>query len=451
MASEPKLIVNREDETLPAAIDKDSSLVACSSPTPSNSSFLSEQEPVDTNSASRQSPFLSISQASPCSSLTGFFQRPEFLNLPDSETSSRSSLDGSFMTTAERREKFRTDRKRRVSSDSSSSEESVLTTGAESIDGEDGLSRKSSRGARSDDRPPSIGPGARPIDAPRGIIEKIRRESNCSLDNEVTHERLVQASQKVSSGFDDIFIEGSPVGSGEHRHRARSFGVGEPISIVTNNMFMPHSCSPSPTRNPDTHKQCYSPSTQQVVRPNIPYSPSPSPTASPKRPTLISRSASPITSRKRALPSAVVLGDLEIKRACGPSALARTNSTSPLVTDRSFPYPTAVTVTSGSSTLTSAATTSSTAFSAPSPQHQPFAHPNNASEIGVRPLALCRPRRSQPDFDDPLRRSSVDSSCDELPSTPHLSTSDDPMDADDLAERLKAAEEAPLREDGEEL
>ena len=41
----------------------------------------------------------------------------------------------------------------------------------------------------------------------------------------------------------------------------------------------------------------------------------------------------------------------------------------------------------------------------------------------MRPLALCRPRRSQPDFDDPLRRSSVDSSCDELSSTPHLSTS----------------------------
>lgn len=170
---------------------------------------------------------------------------------------------------------------------------------------------------QSDDRPPSIGPGARPIDAPRGIIEKIRRESNCSLDNEVTHERLVQVVvvywnfQKcyffkgnrywltelfhfwngiILSYFIHIFLISTcfrplkkcpldsttfslkahrRLGRGweisksqklevnafqEHRHRARSFGVGEPISIVTNNMFMPHSCSPSPTRNPDTHK-----------------------------------------------------------------------------------------------------------------------------------------------------------------------------------------------------
>ncbi|GMT05485.1 hypothetical protein PENTCL1PPCAC_27659, partial [Pristionchus entomophagus] len=69
------------------------------------------------------------------------------------------------------------------------------------------------------------------------------------------------------------------------------------LSILTH-AWIPHSCSPSPTRMSESTKQCYSPSTQKIVRPNIPYSPSPSPTASPTRKRLMTaRSQSPIASR----------------------------------------------------------------------------------------------------------------------------------------------------------
>lgn len=75
-------------------------------------------------------------------------------------------------------------------------------------------------------------PVARRIDAPRGRIANIRRESDCSLNNEVhdgfflflkvceqmttgllqvQHERLVKTSQQVSCGFDDITLESSSV------------------------------------------------------------------------------------------------------------------------------------------------------------------------------------------------------------------------------------------------
>ncbi|GMT31152.1 hypothetical protein PFISCL1PPCAC_22449 [Pristionchus fissidentatus] len=73
-------------------------------------------------------------------------------------------------------------------------------------------------------------------------------------------------------------------------------GLSE-LSILTH-AWIPHSCSPSPTRMSDSTKQCYSPSTQKIVRANIPYSPSPSPTASPTRKRLMTaRSQSPIASR----------------------------------------------------------------------------------------------------------------------------------------------------------
>ncbi|KAK6057822.1 hypothetical protein COOONC_04620 [Cooperia oncophora] len=125
------------------------------------------------------------------------------------------------------------------------------------------------------------------------------------------------------------------------RRRAPSASsVGEPISIVTN-VFLPHSCSPSPTRVTDMHKQCYSPSTHQMVRPNMPYSATPSPTQSPTRQRLL-RSLSPITT-KTALKRRYTAGvdEVDAKRSCGSSAVTGVfvrNSTSPLVTDRSTPH-----------------------------------------------------------------------------------------------------------------
>uniref|UniRef100_A0A915PEC3 Uncharacterized protein n=1 Tax=Setaria digitata TaxID=48799 RepID=A0A915PEC3_9BILA len=119
-------------------------------------------------------------------------------------------------------------------------------------------------------------------------VANIRRESNCSIESELAHERLMQFAQQVSLGFDDFNIGGS----GE---RKRTHSLSEPISVLTN-AFIPHSCSPSPTRSVDVQKQCYSPSTQQIVRNNITYSPSPSPTPSPTRHTM--RSLSPIAVRQ---------------------------------------------------------------------------------------------------------------------------------------------------------
>ncbi|EFO27363.2 hypothetical protein LOAG_01106 [Loa loa] len=119
-------------------------------------------------------------------------------------------------------------------------------------------------------------------------VANIRRESNCSIESELAHERLMQFAQQVSLGFDDFSI-----GSSEERKRTHS--LSEPISVLTN-AFIPHSCSPSPTRSVDIQKQCYSPSTQQIVRNNITYSPSPSPTPSPTRHTM--RSLSPIAVRQ---------------------------------------------------------------------------------------------------------------------------------------------------------
>ncbi|KJH53120.1 flavocytochrome c [Dictyocaulus viviparus] len=260
-------------------------------------------------------------------------------SIADSETSSRSSLDGSFFSkesSSEGMEKFRVRRSvRKLSSSSSDSDGSELTVGGGSLDGDEPIVRKISKTKL----PESNLPVARRSNAPRGRIANIRRESDCSLNNEVEHERLVKTSQQVSCGFDDITLEKSM----EMRRRIPSASsIGEPISIVTN-VFLPHSCSPSPTRVTDMHKQCYSPSTHQMVRPNIPYSATPSPTQSPTRQKLL-RSQSPITTKtslKRRYASSA--DDLESKRSCvGISGVFVRNSTSPLVTDRTFPYPTIV-------------------------------------------------------------------------------------------------------------
>ncbi|VDM68488.1 unnamed protein product [Strongylus vulgaris] len=124
------------------------------SPAPSNCSFISEQEIPEANFLHRQSPanflrFLPLSQASP-SAFSAFPPRPDFLNtsVADSETSSRSSLDGSFLSkeSTECTEKFRARRSvRKLSSSSSDSDGSELTVGGGSLDGDEPVLRKLSK------------------------------------------------------------------------------------------------------------------------------------------------------------------------------------------------------------------------------------------------------------------------------------------------------------------
>uniref|UniRef100_A0A8R1DRY7 Uncharacterized protein n=1 Tax=Caenorhabditis japonica TaxID=281687 RepID=A0A8R1DRY7_CAEJA len=307
------------------------------SPATSISSLISEQSEIF-----RNSPFLAQSPLMNSS----VFQRPDFLstdtdrpmsypsistNIPDSECSSRSSIDGFNLrdSTSEKIKQFRERNKRSPSGSTSEEEEDS---------NESNPTRKLS--SKSDEK--FVGRG---IDAPRGRIANIRRESSCSVDSEAAHERLVKASQVVSTGFDDIAIESEKSPNADFRRRAPSLStiVGEPISVVTTNVFIPHSCSPSPTRLPaDLIKQCYSPSTQQMVRPNISYSPSPkpSPAQSPTRhPKLkFGRSVSPICrSPRQPIKRKITLvnsGDPEVKRVFLPRS-----NTSPLVTDKTFPYP----------------------------------------------------------------------------------------------------------------
>ncbi|CAD5229602.1 unnamed protein product [Bursaphelenchus okinawaensis] len=131
--------------------------------------------------------------------------------------------------------------------------------------------------------------------ASRHRLASIRRESDCGQENEVAHEKMVKTTQQVSTGFEDFCIDEKVA---EERKRAKS--LAEPISVFTN-AFLPQSSSPSPTRatvEAQKIKQCYSPSTNQVVRSNISYSPSPSPTPSSPSRSRIMRSMSPIAVRQ---------------------------------------------------------------------------------------------------------------------------------------------------------
>ncbi|KAK6057821.1 hypothetical protein COOONC_04619, partial [Cooperia oncophora] len=160
------------------------------SPAPSNCSFISEQEVHEGGLIHRQSPFLNFNQASPNAFCP--FPRPDFLNssIADSETSSRSSLDGSFLSkesSSEGMEKFRAQRStRKLSSSSSDSDGSELTVGGGSIDGDEPVVRKMSKTKAAE----SNLPVARRLDAPRGRIANIRRESDCSLNNEVAFDHI---------------------------------------------------------------------------------------------------------------------------------------------------------------------------------------------------------------------------------------------------------------------
>uniref|UniRef100_A0A914YG97 Uncharacterized protein n=1 Tax=Panagrolaimus superbus TaxID=310955 RepID=A0A914YG97_9BILA len=127
---------------------------------------------------------------------------------------------------------------------------------------------------------------------PRSRIANIRRESDCSLETEVAHERYIKTAVQVSVGFEDFSLDDKS----EDRKRAKSFT--DPISITILGSSFPTS-SNSPTRaNVDQAKQCYSPATQQLVRPNISYSPSPSPTPSSPKRSRVMRSMSPIVTRQ---------------------------------------------------------------------------------------------------------------------------------------------------------
>jgi hypothetical protein len=127
---------------------------------------------------------------------------------------------------------------------------------------------------------------------PRSRLANIRRESDCSVETEVAHERYIKTAVQVSVGFEDFSLDDKA----EDRRRAKSFT--DPISITILGSSFISTSSQSPTRvNVDQTKQCYSPATQQLVRSNISYSPSPSPTpSSPKRSKM--RSMSPIVSRQ---------------------------------------------------------------------------------------------------------------------------------------------------------
>uniref|UniRef100_A0A915DTR9 Uncharacterized protein n=1 Tax=Ditylenchus dipsaci TaxID=166011 RepID=A0A915DTR9_9BILA len=162
-------------------------------------------------------------------------------------------------------------------------------------------------------------------------IATICRESDCSVENEAAHEKLVKNSQQVSMNFEDFCLDEKQY---EERKRAKS--LTEPISIFTN-AFLPQSSSPSPTRIVDTQKQCYSPSTQQVVRSNISYSPSPSPTpSSPTRNRIMRRytgSANGSTGGMESDGESSLSGYVvPIKRHCGGTSTPR-SAASPLMRD----------------------------------------------------------------------------------------------------------------------
>ncbi|CAJ0571277.1 unnamed protein product, partial [Mesorhabditis spiculigera] len=264
----------------------------------------------------------------------------------DSEGSSRSSVELQQQqprVLLEANRSFRESRSHdRTSNGSSSSEDESFA------DAERPSSRRSSQGQHQISH-------LRIANAARGRLANIRRESSCSVDSEISHERLFKTSQKVSQQWDDFSIEPERPESAGSAHRRNT--LSEPISVSIMNAFMPHSCSPSPTRF-EGGKQCYSPSTHSFVRSNIPYSPSPSPTRSPTRQRWIqdklrSASPSPIATPSRAAMKrrANELGNgsdyTEYKKMAYPRG-----ATSPLVVgEKPFPFPVAIDFTQPSTSM----------------------------------------------------------------------------------------------------
>ncbi|KAE9553738.1 hypothetical protein FO519_003048 [Halicephalobus sp. NKZ332] len=108
-------------------------------------------------------------------------------------------------------------------------------------------------------RPNSPSNAGRPI-LPRSRIANIRRESDCSMESEVAHERFIKTAVQVSTGFEDFCLDDKA----EDRKRAKS--LTDPISItILTSAFQ--SSAASPTRSNEVGaKQCYSPATQQLRR-----------------------------------------------------------------------------------------------------------------------------------------------------------------------------------------
>ncbi|CAL2050483.1 unnamed protein product [Caenorhabditis brenneri] len=437
---------------LGATLNQGEDIPPANSPATSVSSMQSEQSDVF-----RNSPYLA---QSPLSS-SSLFQRPDFCsadggdrpmsypsvssfstNLPDSECSSRSSMDGYNLkdTTSEKIKRFRD--RQAVSPNVSSSDDEDSVESNES----DSVTRKLSSKSSEDKFTP------RGIDAPRGRIANIRRESSCSVDSEAAHERLLKASQAVSNGFDDIAIEQERPASSEFRRRAPSFNaiMGEPISVVTN-AFITNSCSPSPTRpTTESIKQCYSPSTQQIIRPNMSYSPSPrpSPAQSPTRhghKMKFQRAESPIcrpTKRKMTL---TTVGELDVKR----SFIPRSN-TSPLVTDKTFPYPTFSQL--FESTPTIGEFHSFSVPHSPGPLRSTTPMSSISGDQEDNSLSVKDAEEKIFDVEDDMENNGVVSCLDE-DDMPPVEDMDDITDNDTTAndELLRAATEASLPDDDDEL
>ncbi|CAJ0956201.1 unnamed protein product, partial [Mesorhabditis belari] len=302
---------------------------------PSEYSIKSDFDSVEQLPVTSQSPFIN---PYPSPSMIGALNRQEnyAIGIPnDSESSSRSSFDAQ-----QPRELSESSRRFRESR----SHERGLSSGESSTDDDEPFDHEGPQSRRPSQSQEQLSL-LRPTDAPRGRLANIRRESSCSVDSEISHERLLKATQKVSAQWDELSIEEQerrPDSTSTSNNGRRNSSVSEPITVaIMNNAFLPHSCSPSPTRY-EPAKQCYSPSTHTFVRSNIPYSPSPSPTRSPSRNRLMrlrSQSPSPIAgpprSLKRRMNEMAGNGENgEIKRICGLQYPR--GATSPLVQERPF-------------------------------------------------------------------------------------------------------------------
>ncbi|GMR30031.1 hypothetical protein PMAYCL1PPCAC_00226 [Pristionchus mayeri] len=285
--------------------------------------------------ADRASPFLPASALNSTPSSPSPYLRQ--IDFGASTSRSSLSLDSSRCDFAEQlaQNVVQYRRRRRTNSSDSSGSDEGSVGAASHVSSLGGFSRSQDNDDDAEgSRKTSMETPIRQADMPRGRLANIRRESSCTPSDEMAHERLTTAGIQVSTGWDDALRIGgagataaeeaaaaavsstssggsttvaSPVaaaaGKDEElimRRRAPSASSGAALSelSILTQAWIPHSCSPSPTRMSESTKQCYSPSTQKIVRANIPYSPSPSPTASPTRKRLMTaRSQSPIASR----------------------------------------------------------------------------------------------------------------------------------------------------------
>ncbi|KAI6191349.1 hypothetical protein M3Y97_00218800 [Aphelenchoides bicaudatus] len=140
----------------------------------------------------------------------------------------------------------------------------------------------------------------------------------------------------VSMGFEEFCLDDK---AKEERKRAKS--LAEPISVFTTTFFLPQSSSPSP-KSVDTQKQCYSPSTNQILRGNLPYSNvsvSPTPSSSPSR-SRIMRSMSPISVRQISKRRFTATGSgMESDSESSTNQIPASNKRQCLITQRSAASP----------------------------------------------------------------------------------------------------------------